>query len=150
MADANTVNVAPGDVAKADSQKPTCDPDNGISAKEDQGDSSGVSMTNKLRSQLPSDHDLITDSSALVNPRMYCNVKANPKFSLPLSSLLRETSREWPKSAPYLRLNETRKPLFLQLETTKALKKLKIEKTFFRFFFEFFLKSPVSRIVPKM
>ena len=38
------------------------------------------------------------------------------------------TSRERPKSAPYLRLKKTRKPLFLQLETTKALKKLKIEK----------------------
>ena len=33
------------------------------------------------------------------------------------------------------------KPLFLQLETTKALKKLKIEKIF--------LKFPVNRIVPK-
>ena len=40
----------------------------------------------------------------------------------------KETSRERPKSAPYLRLKKTRKPLFLQLETTKALKKLKIEK----------------------
>ena len=40
------------------------------------------------------------------------------------------TCRERPKSAPYLRLKKTRKrkPLFLQLETTKALKKLKIEK----------------------
>ena len=37
-------------------------------------------------------------------------------------------SREQPKSAPYLRLKKTQKPLFLQLETTKALKKLKIEK----------------------
>ena len=50
------------------------------------------------------------------------------------------TSRERPKSAPYLRLNKTRKPLFLQLETTKALKKLKIEEKiselFFRNFFE--------------
>ena len=45
-----------------------------------------------------------------------------------------KTSRERPKSAPYLRLKKTRKPLFLQLETTKALKKLKIEKKseFFR------------------
>ena len=51
-----------------------------------------------------------------------------------------ETSRERPKSAPYRRLKKTRKrkPLFLQLETTKALKKLKIEKNNFRIFFEFF------------
>ena len=34
-----------------------------------------------------------------------------------------KTSRERPKSAPYLRLNKTRKPLFQQLETTKAIKK---------------------------
>ena len=52
-----------------------------------------------------------------------------------------ETSRERPKSAPYLRLKKTRKPLFLQLETTKALKKLKIEKKNFRIFFEFFFRS---------
>ena len=45
-----------------------------------------------------------------------------------------ETSRERPKSGPYLRLKKTRKPLFLQLETTKALKKLKIEKKSFRIF----------------
>ena len=55
------------------------------------------------------------------------------------------TSRERPKSAPYLRLKKTRKPLFLQLETTKALKKLKIEKKisefFLNFFFEFSGKS---------
>ena len=59
------------------------------------------------------------------------------------------TSRERPKSAPYLRLKKTRKrkPLFLQLETTKALKKLKIEKKIR--FFSIFLKFPVSRIVPK-
>ena len=38
---------------------------------------------------------------------------------------LEETSRERPKLAPYLRLKKTRKPLFLQLETTKALKKTK-------------------------
>ena len=47
------------------------------------------------------------------------------------------TSRERPKSAPYLRLKKIRKPLFLQLETTKALKKQKIEKKnsdFFDFF----------------
>ena len=49
------------------------------------------------------------------------------------------TSRERPKSAPYLRLKKTRKrkPLFLQLETTEALKKQKIEKknpNFFRIF----------------
>ena len=56
-----------------------------------------------------------------------------------------ETSRERPKSAPYLRLKKTRKPLFLQLETTKALKKLKIEKKNS----DFFSKFPVSRIVPK-
>ena len=61
----------------------------------------------------------------------------------------KETSREQPKSAPYLRLKKTRKPLFLQLETTKALKNLKIEKKKIRIFFEFFLKFPVSRIVPK-
>ena len=61
-----------------------------------------------------------------------------------------ETSRERPKSAPCLRLKKTskRKPLFLQLETTKALKKLKIEKKI-RFFSEFFLKFPVGLIVPK-
>ena len=46
---------------------------------------------------------------------------------------------------PYLKLKRTRKPLFLQLETTKTLKKLKIEEKIF----QFFLKSPVSRIVPK-
>ena len=56
------------------------------------------------------------------------------------------TSRERPKSAPYLRLKKTRKrkPLFLQLETTKALKKLRIEKKiriFFRIFFEVSGKS---------
>ena len=62
-----------------------------------------------------------------------------------------QTSRERPKSAPYLKLKKTRKrkPLFLQLETTKALKKLKIEKKKFEFFSDFFLKFPVSRIVPK-
>ena len=61
-----------------------------------------------------------------------------------------KTSRERPKSAPYLRLKKTRKrkPLFLQLETTKALKKLKIKKKNSDFF-QFFLKFPVSRIVPK-
>ena len=60
------------------------------------------------------------------------------------------TSRERPKSTPYLRLKKTRKQkrLFLQLETTKALKKLKIEKKN-PIFFEIFLKFPVSRIVPK-
>ena len=51
------------------------------------------------------------------------------------------TSRERPKSAPYLRLKKTRKPLFLQLETTKALKKLKIEKKNSEFFLNFFSKS---------
>ena len=51
---------------------------------------------------------------------------------------IRKTSRDRPKSAPYLRLKKTRKPLFLQLETTKALKKLKIEKEKFRIFFRFF------------
>ena len=60
-----------------------------------------------------------------------------------------ETSRERPKSAPYRRLKKTRKPLFLQLETTKALKKLKIEKKNSEFFLNFFSKFPVSRIVPK-
>ena len=50
------------------------------------------------------------------------------------------TSRERPKSAPYLRLKKTRKPLFLQLETTKALKKLKIEKKISEYFFEFFFE----------
>ena len=34
------------------------------------------------------------------------------------------TCHERPKSAPYLRLKKTRKPLFLQLETAKALKKV--------------------------
>ena len=42
-----------------------------------------------------------------------------------------------------------RKPLFLQLKTTKALKKLKFEKKNPIYFFEIFLKFPVSRIVPK-
>ena len=60
-----------------------------------------------------------------------------------------ETSRERPKSALYLRLKKTRKPLFLQLETTKTLKKLKIEKKNPVFFRIFFSKFPVSRIVPK-
>ena len=64
-------------------------------------------------------------------------------------TLSRIKSRERPKSAPYLRLKKTRKPLFLQLETTKALKKLKSEKKNFRIFFDFFSKIPVSRIVPK-
>ena len=41
---------------------------------------------------------------------------------------------------PYLRLNKTRKPLFLQLETTKALKKLTEEK-FSEIFFEVSGKS---------
>ena len=50
-----------------------------------------------------------------------------------------KTSRERPKSAPYLRLKKTRKPLFIQLETTKALKKRKIEKKI-RIFFEFFFE----------
>ena len=62
---------------------------------------------------------------------------------------LGQTSREAPKSAPYLRVNKTRKPLFLQLETTKALKKLKFEENFSEFFSKFFSKSPVCRIVPK-
>ena len=54
---------------------------------------------------------------------------------------MKKTSRERPKSAPYLRLKKTRKPLFLQLETTKALKKLKIEKkTFPNFFLKFFFE----------
>ena len=35
---------------------------------------------------------------------------------------------------------KTRKPLFLQLETTKALKKLKIENKIFRIFFEIFFE----------
>ena len=52
-----------------------------------------------------------------------------------------KTSRERPKSAPYLKLKKTRKPLFLQLETTKALKKLKIEKKNSEFFFEVSGKS---------
>ena len=58
------------------------------------------------------------------------------------------TSRERPTSAPYLRLKKTRKPLFLQLETTKALKKLKSKKEI-PIFFDFFSKFPVSRILPK-
>ena len=67
-----------------------------------------------------------------------------------LISLHHLNNRERPKSAPYLKLKKTRKrkPFFLKLETTKALKKLKIEKKF-QIFFEFFLKFPVSRIVPK-
>ena len=59
-------------------------------------------------------------------------------------------SGERPKSAPYLSLKKTpkRKPLFLQLETTKALNKLKIEKKI-RICFDIFLEFPVSRIVSK-
>ena len=60
-------------------------------------------------------------------------------------AMLAQTSRERPKSAPYLKLNKFRKPLFLQLETTTALKTLKIdEKNFpdsFRNFFEVSSKS---------
>ena len=50
------------------------------------------------------------------------------------------TSRERPKPAPYLRLKKTRKPLFLQLETTKALEKLKIEEKKFPIFLKFFFE----------
>ena len=61
-----------------------------------------------------------------------------------------KTSRERPKSAPYLRLNRTRKPLFLQLETTKALKKLKIEEKIFpSFFSNFFEVSDKSHSAEK-
>ena len=51
-----------------------------------------------------------------------------------------ETSRERPKSGPYLGLKKTRKlkPLFLQLEKTKALKKQKIEKKISDVFSKFF------------
>ena len=60
------------------------------------------------------------------------------RFGNMLITLLeRTTTRERPNSAPYLRLNKTRKPLFLQLETSKALKKLKIEKNS-EFFSKFF------------
>ena len=69
-------------------------------------------------------------------------------FSPSFVELLSQTSRERLKSVPYLRLKKTRKPLFLQLETTKALKKLKIEKKNPNFFRNF-LKFPVSHIVPK-
>ena len=77
---------------------------------------------------------------------------ASKSYDWDLSNIAKisPTSRERPKSSPYLRLNKTRKPLFLQLETTEAPRKLKIwGKIFQNFFFEFFLKSPVSRIVPK-
>ena len=47
---------------------------------------------------------------------------------------------ERPKSAPNLRLKKTRKPLFLQLETTKALKNLKIVKKISEFFLNFFFE----------
>ena len=60
-----------------------------------------------------------------------------------------QTSRERPKSAPYLRLKKTRKPPFLQLETTKALKKLKIEKKNSDFFFDFFEVSGKSHSAEK-
>ena len=62
-----------------------------------------------------------------------------------------QTSRERPKSAPYLRLKKTRKrkPLFLQLETTKALKKLKIEKKNFRINSKFFEVSGKSHSAEK-
>ena len=61
-------------------------------------------------------------------------------FQNPICSKIQKTSRERPKSAPYLRLKKTRKrkPLFLQLETTKALKKLKIEKKISDFFSKIF------------
>ena len=54
-----------------------------------------------------------------------------------------ETSRERPKSGPYraqVGLKKTRKlkPLFLQLEKTKALKKQKIEKKISDVFSKFF------------
>ena len=71
-------------------------------------------------------------------------------FALPISAMfsnrdlfLWNNEQAGNKSAPYLRLKKTRKPLFLQLETTKALKKLKIEKKFlfFLFFFEVSGKS---------
>ena len=62
-----------------------------------------------------------------------------------------QTSRERPKSAPNLRLKNTRKrkPLFLQLETTKALKKLKIEKQISEFFSNFFEVSGKSHSAEK-
>ena len=63
---------------------------------------------------------------------IFANVTRRTRYSL--------TSRERPKSAPYLRLKKTRKrkSLFLQLETTKALKKLKIEKKIPNFSSKFF------------
>ena len=66
------------------------------------------------------------------------------------TDIKKKTSRERPKSARYLKLKKTRKrkPLFLQLETTKTFKKLKIE-TKFEFFSGIFSKFPVSRRVPK-
>ena len=60
------------------------------------------------------------------------------------------TNRERPKSAPYLRLSKTRKPLSPQLETTIALKKLKIEENFFpNFFRNFFEVSGKSHSAKK-
>ena len=72
-----------------------------------------------------------------------------------------KASRERPKSAPHQRfkklgflhvpnytardMHKTRKPFFPQLETTKPLKKLKIEEKLFRNFFE----VSVSRIEPE-
>ena len=53
-------------------------------------------------------------------------------------------SRERPRSTPYLRLNKTRRPLFLQLETTKALNKLKNEEKKISNFFNFFKVSGKS------
>ena len=58
---------------------------------------------------------------------------------LSLCAIFIKTSRERPKSAPYPRLKKTI-TTFLQLETTKALEKSKIEKKNFRFFFRKFFE----------
>ena len=75
-----------------------------------------------------------TTNHIFVRTRWERNSYASPaqdSKGLTVNFFLRKskTSRERPKSAQYLRLNKTRKPLFLQTETTKALKKL-IEEIF--------------------
>ena len=89
--------------------------------------------------------------SALSNwdrPTLY-----HQRTKITLHSILKDAtlnSRERPKSAPYLRLNKTRKLLFPQLEATKALKKLKIEeKNFPNFLSKFFEVSGKSHSAEK-
>ena len=63
---------------------------------------------------------------------------------------IRKPSRELPKSAPYLGLTKTRKPLFPNWRQQKLSKTKIFRRKFSRpFFSKFVLKSSVSRIVPK-